>query len=50
MKRVVDEKTVLAKMEAYREKNKGKKKSGFAARVEAMQKQQEAMQQQKNRK
>ncbi len=50
MKRVVDEKAVLAKMEAYKEKNKGKKKSGFAARVEAMQKQQEAMQQQKNRK
>ncbi len=50
MKRMINEEKVLAGMEAYREKNKGKKKSGFAARVEAMQKQQEAMQQQRNRK
>lgn len=50
LRRRTDDKKLLAELEAYAEKNKNKPKSGFSARLEAMQKQQEAMQKSKGRK
>lgn len=43
LRRITDEKKLLAQLEAKKEKNKDKKKSGFAARLEAMQKEQERL-------
>ena len=52
LRRTTDDKKLLAQLEAYREshKNDPKKLSGLAARLEALQKQQEMMRQQQNQK
>lgn len=43
LRRTVNEDKLLAQLEAVKEKNKNKKKSGFAARLESMQKEQERL-------
>jgi YidC/Oxa1 family membrane protein insertase len=43
LRRTTDEDKLLAQLEANKAKNKNKKKSGFAARLEAMQKEQERL-------
>lgn len=51
LRKTTNEEKLLAGLEAKRAKNKGKKKSGFAARLEAMQQQQEKlMKEQQNKK
>ena len=50
LRKTTDDKKLLAQLEAYREahKNDPKKLTGLAARLEALQKQQEMMRQQQN--
>lgn len=43
LRKTTNEDKILAELELKREKSKGKKKSGFAARLEAMQKEQERL-------
>ncbi len=50
LRKTTDEEKLLADLEAKRVKNKGKKKSGFAARLEAMQQQQEKMMKEQQKK
>lgn len=50
LRRRTDDKKLLAGLEAYAAKNKNKPKSGFSARLEAMQQQQQAVQKAKGKK
>ena len=50
LRRRTDDERLLAGLEAYAAKNKNKPKTGFSARLEAMQKQQEAIQKSKGKK
>ena len=49
LRRTTDEAKLLARLEANKKDPKKMKTSGFAARLEAMQKQQELMKQRQNR-
>lgn len=49
LRRVTDENKLLAGLEANKEKNKHKKKSGFAARLEAMQKEQQRVMEERSK-
>lgn len=50
LRRTTNEDKLLAQLEANKAKNKGKKKSGFAARLEAMQKEQEKVMKEQGKK
>lgn len=49
LRRTTDDNKLLAQLEANKVKNAGKKKSGFSARLQAMQEQQRMMQEQQNK-
>ncbi|MDL2247259.1 membrane protein insertase YidC [Bacteroides sp. OttesenSCG-928-J23] len=49
LRRTTNEEKLLAQLEANKSKNKDKKKSGFAARLEAMQKEQERLTKEKSK-